>query len=165
MCITTRYLLQLCRELILVKKGIVIPCYDPKVTVDEGNDRMYIRPEGVDPKVVWENMISGCNQELLNKYDNSYLMLSHIYTGYMYMYVLLIMIYWMYDHQHINFLFYLNVFFISCYRIMILLIEKYEIHINHGREQSLDYFRTFSQIDCNLYIMYIVYINMKSSFI
>lgn len=99
------YLLQLCRELILVKKGIVIPCYDPKVTVDEGNDRMYIRPEGVDPKVVWENMISGCNQELLNKYDNSYLMLSHIYTGYMY--VLLIMIYWMYDHQHINFLFYL----------------------------------------------------------
>lgn len=85
------YLLQLCRELILVKKGIVIPCYDPKVTVDEGNDRMYIRPEGVDPKVVWENMISGCNQELLNKYDNSYLMLSHIYTGYMY--VLLIMIY------------------------------------------------------------------------
>lgn len=98
------YLLQLCRELILVKKGIVIPCYDPKVTVDEGNDRMYIRPEGVDPKVVWENMISGCNQELLNKYDNSYLMWSHIYTGYMY--VLLIMIYWMYEHQHINFLFY-----------------------------------------------------------
>ncbi|XP_019926949.3 arrestin domain-containing protein A-like isoform X1 [Crassostrea angulata] len=59
--------IKLCRELILVKKGIVIPCYDPKVTVDEGNDRMYIRPEGVDPKVVWENMISGCNQELLNK--------------------------------------------------------------------------------------------------
>lgn len=65
---------QLCRELILVKKGIVIPCYDPKVTVDVGNDRMYIRPEGVDPKVVWDNMISACSQEVLNKYDNSYLM-------------------------------------------------------------------------------------------
>lgn len=87
------YFLQLCRELILVKKGIVIFCYDLKVIVDEGNDRMYIRLEGVDLKVVWENMILGCNQEFLNKYDNLYFMLSYIYIGYMYMYVLFIMIY------------------------------------------------------------------------
>ncbi|XP_062590892.1 arrestin domain-containing protein A-like isoform X1 [Saccostrea cucullata] len=61
--------IKLCRELILVKRGIVVPCYDPKVTVDVGNERTYIRPEGVDPKVVWENSIaaSGCSQEVLNK--------------------------------------------------------------------------------------------------
>nr|XP_022317979.1 arrestin domain-containing protein A-like isoform X2 [Crassostrea virginica] len=63
----SRITIKLCRELILVKRGIVIPCYDPKVMVDEGNDRMYIRPEGVDPKVVWENMISACSKDVLNK--------------------------------------------------------------------------------------------------
>ncbi|XP_048764642.1 arrestin domain-containing protein A-like isoform X4 [Ostrea edulis] len=63
----SRITIKLCRELILVKRGIVIPCYDPNVTVDEENDRTYIRPKGADPEVVWENTIAACSQDVLNK--------------------------------------------------------------------------------------------------